>query len=304
MPEPPYYYAQYAQHAHYHDRIRPSHSTSGSIGAFPRPSPPRRSCTLNVYELGHQESNPWEHMATTYAWVLEQEIADMARKNEETVRWVHQQQERDTRREQEALRTWMRDGLWDAFTERQNIWDETMRRTMRWQRETERTVQDELRRLQAYRRDAERRHMAYEKRRAAHDTRERERREKERERVKACRDEAERAAWNTYEARWAALTSAGDSDEELTFHSVPWPMFSPPRRVEDITSAKIAVFILSPQHSGRRTRKERIRQALRRWHPDRFVRLLGRVSEKDRVAVEEGIGIVTRCLNNLLERES
>jgi len=50
--------------------------------------------------------------------------------------------------------------------------------------------------------------------------------------------------------------------------------------------------------------KERIKSALRRWHPDRFGRVLGRVDEKDKEAVERGVGIVARCLNDLLAQEN
>jgi hypothetical protein len=89
----------------------------------------------------------------------------------------------------------------------------------------------------------------------------------------------------------------------LRFKSIPWPTTVPPRSVADITPAAIAKFIFSPAHSGGMGRKERIKCALRRWHPDRFGRVLGRVDEKDKEAVERGVGIVARCLNDLLAQE-
>ncbi|PCH43520.1 hypothetical protein WOLCODRAFT_33841, partial [Wolfiporia cocos MD-104 SS10] len=89
---------------------------------------------------------------------------------------------------------------------------------------------------------------------------------------------------------------------QLTFGAIPWPMFSTPLMVEDITPARVAMFILSPMHSEAQSRKDKIRAALKRWHPDRFGRLLVRVEEHDRESVTEGVGVVVRCLNNLLAR--
>ncbi|KAL6307869.1 hypothetical protein BKA93DRAFT_698648, partial [Sparassis latifolia] len=119
---------------------------------------------------------------------------------------------------------------------------------------------------------------------------------------KARRDDAEREAWNTYEDRWTTL--GGDSSEPLSFRDIPWPMVYQPQAVAEITPGRIVMFLLSPLHSDTLSRKDRIRKALRRWHPDRLVRVLARVAEDDKAKVEEGVGVVVRCLNNLLERES
>ena len=119
---------------------------------------------------------------------------------------------------------------------------------------------------------------------------------------RARREEEERAAWDRYESRWNELLSSEASSEPLTFESIPWPLTSPPRNVEELRPARITVFILSSQHSRGQSMKDRVRHALRRWHPDRFGRILARVREEDRAMVEEGVGIVARCLNGLLER--
>ena len=66
----------------------------------------------------------------------------------------------------------------------------------------------------------------------------------------------------------------------------------------------IREFLLSPAHSPEVSSKDRIRAALRRWHPDKFARVLGLVVESDRDAVADGVGIVVRCLNEMLEREN
>jgi hypothetical protein len=66
----------------------------------------------------------------------------------------------------------------------------------------------------------------------------------------------------------------------------------------------IREFLLSPAHSSEVSSKDRIRTALRRWHPDKFARVLGSVVESDRDDVADGVGIVVRCLNEMLEREN
>ncbi|KAI0930661.1 hypothetical protein AcV5_007319 [Taiwanofungus camphoratus] len=318
--EPLYYCPQYCHpQQHHRGKIPNLHSARTSspiaIGTIPRPHLARRYHTMNTYDYAHQDKGPWEHMAQTYAWVVEQQIADMALKNEETVRWVLKQQERDVAREQAAFRVFgegstlrgFMDGLLHEvhlgshrYGAAEDIWKESMQ----WHRDAERVVLEELQRLHATRLETERCRLAYERQRAQEEERERRRREKQREKVRVHRDDANREAWRAYEAQWAEITSATSSGEQLTFRTIPWPMFSPPRTIEDITPARIVMFLLSPLHSEGQARKDRVRCALRRWHPDRFGRILDKVNEHDREAVERGSGIVVRCLNNLLERES
>ncbi|KAH8119378.1 hypothetical protein DFH11DRAFT_1564678 [Phellopilus nigrolimitatus] len=107
-------------------------------------------------------------------------------------------------------------------------------------------------------------------------------------------------AWKTYESQWAAMTTSSDP---LSFHSIPWPMFSRPSAPSSITMGAISAFLFSQTHSTTQTPKERIRDALRRWHPDRFGRLLKRVAAEERPVVEEAVGVVARHLNELLNRQ-
>ncbi|EMD37744.1 hypothetical protein CERSUDRAFT_83482 [Gelatoporia subvermispora B] len=268
---------------------------------------------MNPY--ADQGSRPWEHPTQNYTWTLEQEIAEMVRQNEETVRWVRQQQERDAAKQRTAfsvdedpkLRRLLED-LASGFRCEAERWrsleEETRRAARHWKREAEKLVQEEMSRLRAAQQETQRRRMAYERRRAYEDSRERRHREKEQAKAKARCEEADRQAWQSYQDRWEAITSARQEPAELTFRTIPWPTFSPPRDAEDITPARIALFILSPTHSEGQTRKERIKNALRRWHPDRFGRLLARVKESDKEEVEKAVGCVARCLNSLLAREA
>ncbi|KAH9944728.1 hypothetical protein B0H21DRAFT_450246 [Amylocystis lapponica] len=316
--EPYYSFVQTRQPHHYLNGRRTSFSgrTSGPRSphptSIPHSTPPRRTHTTGPSSFAYmpQDGAPWQHMAQTYAWVLEQEIAEMARKNEETVHWVRRQQERDAQRARATVRVAegvdnLRGLMGELAHGVELVFDEEgPRASVRWRRDAEKLVDEEIRRLHAARLETERCRMAYERRRLQEDAREQRRREKERERAKAYREKADREAWSAYEARWTTLMSSTESPKELTFRTIPWPMFSPPTTVEDITPARVVMFVLSPLHSDGQSRKDRIRNALRKWHPDRFGRLLAKVVEEDKVAVEDGVGLVVRCLNNVLERET
>ncbi|KAM5543266.1 hypothetical protein V8D89_003140 [Ganoderma adspersum] len=334
------YYPRHYPHSpkHTREKLLASYPSSSSSSGSPRAHPPaytsmRRSRTVGgtpyapEYDYNHHDydcdcdcdpsdADPCVRLPHTYAWVLEQQIADMVQQNEETVRWVHEQQARDTHttslREHVALRllagrrsshshaaldararTAAAAATWVESAERERRWK-------RWEHEADFTIQDELRRLQVHRRDAERHRAAYERRKRTEEEKERIRRELEREARRARRQEVEREAGRRYQARWGELLS---SEGTLGFRDIPWPTFSQPKALEGLSPVKVAMFVLSPLHPGE-TRREKVRNALRRWHPDRFGRLAGRIEEGEKEAIEEGVGIVARCLNDLLERES
>jgi hypothetical protein len=154
-------------------------------------------------------------------------------------------------------------------------------------------IQVELRRIEArsqQKREIEKREREEARRKAAAEHREQEARDR------AKLEKLILKAWTNYESRWSSLAS---SKEELEFKGIPWPVIVPPRNTADITRDAVVAFLFSSFHSQTQTRKERIRAAQLRWHPDRFRRFLGRVPESDKAAVEEGVGIVARCLNEL-----
>ncbi|TFY54091.1 hypothetical protein EVJ58_g9065 [Rhodofomes roseus] len=262
------------------------------------------------------EQPPWTHVAQTYAWVLDQSFAEMARKNDETVRWIMEQQRRDMFHAMDATREAMAfvqsvaagvQAEMEAATGAyrfEEIWTTPM--PARWRQEAEETVQEELRRLQQARQNTERCRKAYERRKTEEEDMER-RRSEILQRSKEKRQQTEKQLWEAYESRWAAISGSSSTRkhiDQLNFRSIPWPMFGQPDSVEDITPARIALFVLSTSHSEGQSRKERIKAALRRWHPDRFGRWLARVDEHDRRKVEEGAGTVVRCLNDLLQRDN
>lgn len=249
-------------------------------------------------------------MAQTYTWVVEQEFVKFDKRNINTEQWIVEQQIfLTTRTEQPSRGRGTRPEVWEEIVYTHEVeadrWlrQEEQARQMAEEREREeeeaRTAQENIRRIEArirQKREEEKRRLAEERlQKAYHEQREREKRE---------RTKSERAtidAWHNYEMRWAGLAAL---TEPLAFSDIPWPLVSAAGDVESIMPAKIVAFLFSPLHSQSLSRKEKIRNAQLRWHPDRFQRLLKRVAEEDKAIVEEGVGVVARCLNDLMARET
>lgn len=106
-----------------------------------------------------------------------------------------------------------------------------------------------------------------------------------------------------HERQWAALPGSG----ELRWHNFPWPVWKPPKDPEDLTSIHIGAYVLSQYYPGDKSKssKDRIKEHIRRWHPDRFeTKYLPKVREEDREKVKEGAGVVARVLNEMLTRSN
>ncbi|EPQ53506.1 hypothetical protein GLOTRDRAFT_63094 [Gloeophyllum trabeum ATCC 11539] len=105
----------------------------------------------------------------------------------------------------------------------------------------------------------------------------------------------------THERQWNLITTA----EELGWYSFPWPVFKKPSEPEDITTVAISAYVLSPHHQSDKSTKDRIKEHIRRWHPDRFeTKYLPKVREDEQDKVKEGAGVVVRGLNELLTRSN
>ncbi len=113
-------------------------------------------------------------------------------------------------------------------------------------------------------------------------------------------------AWEVYERRWhSAVAEDAGNAALLTFESIPWPMNPQPTSVHELDGALVKSFILSPAHSLGKPAKQRLREQLLRFHPDRFLgRWLSRVGENDRAAVKEGVNKVARYINEALAQHS
>ncbi|KDQ11995.1 hypothetical protein BOTBODRAFT_113507 [Botryobasidium botryosum FD-172 SS1] len=91
----------------------------------------------------------------------------------------------------------------------------------------------------------------------------------------------------------------------LTFDTIAWPVVSPPRSPESLTTRRIEAFLLSALHSGEATRAQRLRNAMRIWHPDKWEgSWIWLVEERDKARVMEGVAKVARALSELLNAES
>jgi len=234
----------------------------------------------------------------TYTWIVEEELKTISKEISETRQWAFEQQayfgllpKGGTRRTAEKRprdagqadrdldeKLKERRRAADRLAERSQLQEEFDKMEARWQ---ERTGREERRRRQ------EQQWAEGQRARA--------------EKQKQLERRSQEEAWKAYERRWTAIASGSN---QLKFKSIPWPTTVAPRNVGEITPDAITKFIFSPAHSEGMSRKERIKSALRRWHPDRFGRVLSRVGEKDKGAVERGVGIVARCLNELLAQEN
>lgn len=155
----------------------------------------------------------------------------------------------------------------------------------------------------------------------AEEERRRKKRERESRRLDYAREE--------YNARWVATTV---SEGSLGYDDIPWPIAAahrgkaekhhggenrPPLRtgVEELTAEAISSFLLPPHVdvmkpemddamknlTQKKERKDRLREAFLRFHPDKFEgRFMRRVNENEKERVREAIGQVSRVLNLLM----
>ena len=125
------------------------------------------------------------------------------------------------------------------------------------------------------------------------------------------------AAWAEYEDRWRAslvisarhhhrnssLDSKGqDRGHGIGFKDVAWPVAKPPENPDGLTVDAVREFVLAPLRVKGITsskRKDRIRQLLLRYHPDKTAFLLSRVAEEEKDRVLEGVNDVFMSLKSL-----
>ena len=119
------------------------------------------------------------------------------------------------------------------------------------------------------------------------------------------------AAWAEYEDRWRTSLLIGrknssdapeDQDQGIRFWDVAWPVGKRVESPDELTTGAVREFVLAPLR-GKDTipskRKDRIRQLLLRYHPDKTAFLLSRVAEEEKDRVREGINNVFMSLKSL-----
>ncbi|KAG1735597.1 uncharacterized protein EDB91DRAFT_555570 [Suillus paluster] len=103
-----------------------------------------------------------------------------------------------------------------------------------------------------------------------------------------------------HRGQWDKLQMPG-MNGVLIWDDFPWPVFKRPSGPDDVTTPGVTAYMLSSLHPVDRSMKDRIKENIRRWHPDRFeTQLLPKVKESDRDIVREAAGTVVRTLNDLL----
>lgn len=117
------------------------------------------------------------------------------------------------------------------------------------------------------------------------------------------REEIQRV-FEHHDRQWSRLPTI----LELTWVDFPWPVLRPPSLPDDISLVLLNAYISTPflpEKEKAKSHKERIKEHLRRWHPDRFEsKVLPRVVEPEREKVKQGAGNVVRYLNDLLRKEN
>ncbi|RDX47454.1 hypothetical protein OH76DRAFT_1456727 [Lentinus brumalis] len=198
--------------------------------------------------------------------------------------------------EDEDYAEWIRAGMWRKKHAAEH--EEQMRRQAehKAREEREKALREETRRLE----------------RAAEEERRMRKRVKERMREVEARE--------LYDTRWKAFlapASVASEDQMLRFEDIPWPVMASAVslrdeqharvRIEDLTAEAISSFLLpafehdAPSADPSKERKEKLRETMLRFHPDKFEgRIMKRVREKDRERVQEAVGIVARTLNSLM----
>jgi hypothetical protein len=117
------------------------------------------------------------------------------------------------------------------------------------------------------------------------------------------RDEIQRV-FEHHERLWSRLPSIS----ELSWVDFPWPVLRPPSNPDDISLVLVNAYLSAPflpEKEKAKSLKDRIKEHLRRWHPDRFEsKVLPRVLDGEKEKVKQGAGNVVRYLNDLLRKEN
>ncbi|KAF9444184.1 hypothetical protein P691DRAFT_763619 [Macrolepiota fuliginosa MF-IS2] len=108
--------------------------------------------------------------------------------------------------------------------------------------------------------------------------------------------------YELHDRQWVMLPNR----DELHWDHFPWPMFTLPRGPDDITGGAILAYLKPdcyPEKDKSRNLKDRIKDQIKKWHPDRFdTKLLPKVVESQKEFVKLGAGAVVRYLNDLLDK--
>ncbi|KZT65398.1 hypothetical protein DAEQUDRAFT_747064 [Daedalea quercina L-15889] len=190
--------------------------------------------------------------------------------------------------EDEDYTEWVREGMWRRKHAAEYEEQERKKAERAARKERERTIRDETKRME----------------REEEEDRRRRRRSRERRRAMEARE--------LYDARWKELLGPSSRlGSPLRFADIPWPVLPPDLsnrrtrslRLDDLTVEAMSGFLLTQDDSeaGRKERKDKLRETMLRFHPDKFEgRILKHVTEDEREIVMEAVGIVVRSVGGLM----
>jgi hypothetical protein len=196
-----------------------------------------------------------------------------------------------------------------------------------WRRKHARQYEEETRmKAEKAARSARKKEMKAEKARlekAAEERKKQKKRERESQREQNARAE--------YDRKWKVLLDPNAQHaSSLSFGDIPWPLFVPMTQsdtthsdpssitLEHFTATAISAFLIPisttyalardagvslPIHDNdKKEKKEKLRETMLRFHPDKFEgRVMRKIIETDKDRVREAVGQVARVLNTLME---
>ena len=221
---------------------------------------------------------------------------------------------------------WVRDGMWRFVSQIQLVPCTCVEEAHRRRKHAQQYEEEARKKAERAARSARRKEMKAETSRlekAAEEKGKRKRRERERQREEDARAE--------YDRRWKDLLDPNAQHHSLlSFGDIPWPLFAPMVHsdaadpdsfsitLEHFTATAISAFLIPvsanlalAQEAGaslpalvqeKKEKKEKFREAMLRFHPDKFEgRVMRKVVETDKGIVREAVGQVARVINTLME---
>lgn len=221
---------------------------------------------------------------------------------------------------------WVRDGMWRFVSQIRVVPCNCVEEDYRRRKHAQQYEEEARRKAEQAARRARKKQMKAETARlenAAEERRKQKKRERDRRREEDARAE--------YERRWRDLLDINARHDSLfSFGDIPWPLFAPMTHsvpadsdsssitLEHFTATAISAFLLPvsenfalTQDAGaslptsvheKKEKKEKLRDAMLRFHPDKFEgRIMRKVIETEKDRVREAVGQVARVINTLME---
>lgn len=261
----------------------------------------RRDCMLNTMKLDVAESGKRADFALSKARALEEHVQRWLgeelrkkREAEEVARKEREEEERQ-RRAEEAAR------LKEERKRREAEAEEQRRQA---EAEAARKAEEERVRKQERLKEEARKAEEDERRRAQERHRREERQRREAEKAEKARREFE---WEEFarKMREISVLSRWDAYQkphvlgELTFANIVWPVLVQPLDLSGLTRGAIDYFLFSNIHSKERNPHQRFKDAMKRWHSDKYALIECRVKPSDRPIVKEAFHTISIHLNAL-----